>query len=66
MADAWVKGGPISGRAAFGPDGMIYFSVNDHDPFYNKSDSSVRMLAQDRESLLMQLNGIIYRIESAE
>ena len=50
VADAWIKGGPISGRAAFGPDGMIYLSINDHDPFYNKSDSSVRMLSQDLAS----------------
>jgi glucose/arabinose dehydrogenase len=47
VADAWVMGGPISGRAAFGPDGMIYMSVNDHDRFFNTSDTSVRMLAQD-------------------
>ncbi len=30
--DGWIRGGPIAGRAVFGPDGMIYLTINDHDP----------------------------------
>jgi glucose/arabinose dehydrogenase len=47
VADAWVMGGPLASRAAFGPDGMIYMTVNDHDRLNATSDSSIRMLAQD-------------------
>jgi glucose/arabinose dehydrogenase len=47
VADAWVRGGPVVSRAAFGPDGMIYLTVNDHDALNDTSDASVRMLAQD-------------------
>ena len=35
VADAWVMGGPISGRAAFGPDGMICVTVGDHDRLFD-------------------------------
>jgi glucose/arabinose dehydrogenase len=47
VAEAWVMGGPISGRAMFGPDGMIYLTVNDHDRNFATNDTTVRMLAQD-------------------
>ena len=47
VAEAWIKGGPVAGRAAFGPDGMIYLSVNDHDEFNAIENTSVRMLVQD-------------------
>jgi glucose/arabinose dehydrogenase len=47
VAAALIKGGPIAGRAAFGPDGMIYLSVNDHDEFNAIENTSVRILAQD-------------------
>ena len=47
VAEAWVTGGPVTGRAAFGPDGMIYLTANDHDRLFATSDASVRMLAQD-------------------
>jgi glucose/arabinose dehydrogenase len=47
VAEAWLMGGPISGRAMFGPDGMIYLTVNDHDRNFATSDATVRMLAQD-------------------
>lgn len=50
VADAWIKGGPIAGRAAFGPDGTIYLSVNDHDEFNAVENTSVRILAQDLRS----------------
>jgi glucose/arabinose dehydrogenase len=49
-ADAWIKGGPIAGRAAFGPDGMIYLTTNDHDEFNATDNSSVRILAQQLDS----------------
>ncbi|HWN37300.1 MAG TPA: PQQ-dependent sugar dehydrogenase [Gammaproteobacteria bacterium] len=29
-SDSWIPGGPMAGRAAFGPDGMIYLTINDH------------------------------------
>ena len=50
VAEAWVMGGPISGRAMFGPDGMIYMTVNDHDRNFANNDPTVRMLAQDLAS----------------
>ncbi len=50
VAEAWVMGGPISGRAMFGPDGMIYMTVNDHDRNFANNDTAVRMLAQDLAS----------------
>ena len=50
VADAWVMGGPLAARAEFGPDGLIYLTVNDHDRNNANSDPSVRMLAQDLSS----------------
>jgi glucose/arabinose dehydrogenase len=48
--DAWVQGGPIAGRAAFGPDGMIYLTINDHDPHNPTDDASIRIFAQRLDS----------------
>jgi glucose/arabinose dehydrogenase len=47
VADGWVMGGPIAGRAEFGPDGMIYLTFNDHDRYFSIPDTTVRQLAQD-------------------
>ena len=49
-ADAWIRGGPIAGRAVFGPDGMIYLTFNDHDPNNAIADPSVRIFAQHLDS----------------
>ena len=50
VADGWIMGGPIAGRAAFGPDGTIYLTLNDHDPHFSTNDTSVRILAQQLDS----------------
>ena len=50
VADAWVQGGPIAGRAVFGPDGLIYLTVNDHDPNNANENESVRIFAQHLDS----------------
>lgn len=47
VADAWQVGGAIAGRAAFGPDGMVYLAVGDRDNQVLSDDSSARMKAQD-------------------
>jgi glucose/arabinose dehydrogenase len=47
VADAWEPGGALAGRAAFGPDGMVYLAVGDRDRFVTTDDNSARMLAQD-------------------
>jgi glucose/arabinose dehydrogenase len=49
-ADAWILGGPVAGRAAFGPDGMIYLTINDHDRHNATDDRSVRIFAQHLDS----------------
>ncbi len=46
VADAWGAGA-LAGRAAFGPDGMLYLAVGDRDPKVMNNDRSLRMLAQD-------------------
>jgi len=48
--DAWIQGGPIAGRAAFGPDGMIYLTLNDHDKNNAVDDPSIRIFAQYLDS----------------
>jgi aldose sugar dehydrogenase len=48
--DAWIQGGPIAGRAAFGPDGMIYLTINDHDRNNAIADPSIRIFAQHLDS----------------
>jgi glucose/arabinose dehydrogenase len=50
VADAWIQGGPLAGRAAFGPDGMIYLTINDHDKNNAISDASIRIFAQHLDS----------------
>lgn len=50
VADAWQPGGAMAGRAAFGPDGMIYLAVGDRDQNVAKDDNGFRMLAQKLNS----------------
>ena len=50
VTDAWIQGGPIAGRAVFGPDGMIYLTINDHDKNNAIDDPSVRIFAQHLDS----------------
>jgi glucose/arabinose dehydrogenase len=50
VADAWQPSGALAGRAAFGPDGMVYLTVGDRDRFVTTDDNSARMLAQDLNS----------------
>jgi glucose/arabinose dehydrogenase len=49
-ADAWIEGGPLAGRAVFGPDGTIYLTVNDHDKNNANDDASIRVFAQHLDS----------------
>jgi glucose/arabinose dehydrogenase len=49
-ADAWMQGGPVAGRAVFGPDGMIYLTTNDHDRNNANEDMTVRIFAQRLDS----------------
>ena len=49
-SDAWIQGGPIAGRAVFGPDCMIYLTINDHDKINAIDDPSVRIFAQHLDS----------------
>lgn len=49
VADAWGTGA-AAGRAAFGPDGMLYLTVGDRDRLVFTDDNSARMLAQDLNS----------------
>lgn len=52
VADTWTdEGGPIAGRAEFGPDGKLYLSSNDKDPnFPYSDDASFRMRSQSLET----------------
>jgi len=50
VADAWIQGGPLAGRAVFGPDGMIYLTLNDHDKNNATDDPSVRIFSQHLDS----------------
>ncbi len=50
VAEAWEPGGAMAGRAAFGPDGMIYLAVGDRDSNALTDDNRARMLAQDLSS----------------
>jgi glucose/arabinose dehydrogenase len=45
-ADAWIPGGPMAGRAVFGPDGMLYLTVNDHVEHDGKNGGGEPLLAQ--------------------
>jgi glucose/arabinose dehydrogenase len=49
-ADAWIPGGPMAGRAAFGPDGMIYLTVNDHFEHDGKNGGGEPLLAQELDN----------------
>ncbi len=49
-ADDWIQGGPIAGRAVFGPDGYIYMTTNDHDKNNAIDDPTVRIFAQHLDS----------------
>ncbi len=44
--DAWMPGGPMAGRAVFGPDGMIYLTVNDHVEHDGEDGGDEPFLAQ--------------------
>ena len=46
VADAWAPSGALAGRAAFGPDGMVYLAVGDRDRSVTTDDNSTRMAAQ--------------------
>ena len=46
VADAWSPSGALAGRAAFGPDGMVYLAVGDRDQFVTTDDNRTRMAAQ--------------------
>jgi glucose/arabinose dehydrogenase len=50
VADSWQVGGALAGRAAFGPDGMIYLAAGDRDNRVLTDDGSARMSAQDLNS----------------
>jgi len=50
VADAWIQGGPLAGRAVFGPDGMIYLTLNDHDKNNANDDPSIRIFSQHLDS----------------
>jgi aldose sugar dehydrogenase len=50
VADAWASGGSMSGRAVFGPEGMIYLAVGDRDRLSLADDPQYRTLAQDLSS----------------
>ena len=45
-SDSWIPGGPMAGRAAFGPDGMIYLTVNDHVEHDGRDGGNEPKLAQ--------------------
>jgi aldose sugar dehydrogenase len=47
VSEAWSDGGSVSGRAAFGPDGMIYIAIGDRDKQSLSDDPKFRMAAQD-------------------
>ena len=46
VAEPWIPGGPMAGRAAFGPDGMIYLTVNDHVEHDEEGGGDEPLLAQ--------------------
>jgi glucose/arabinose dehydrogenase len=52
VAQGWEMGGPIAGRAAFGPDGHIYLTFNDHDRYFSINDTTVRVRVQDLGSAI--------------
>jgi len=50
VADAWIPGGPMAGRAVFGPDGTIYLTVNDHFEHDFKNGGGEPLLAQQLDN----------------
>ncbi len=50
VADAWIPGGPMAGRAVFGPDGMIYLTINDHVEHDGKNGGGEPLLAQQLDN----------------
>jgi glucose/arabinose dehydrogenase len=49
-SDSWIPGGPMAGRAAFGPDGMIYLTINDHVEHDGRDGGNEPKLAQDLDN----------------
>jgi len=49
-SDSWIPGGPMAGRAAFGPDGMIYLTVNDHVEHDGRDGGNEPLLAQQLDN----------------
>jgi glucose/arabinose dehydrogenase len=49
-SDSWIPGGPMAGRAAFGPDGMIYLTVNDHVEHDGRDGGTEPLLAQQLDN----------------
>jgi aldose sugar dehydrogenase len=49
-SDSWIPGGPMAGRAAFGPDGMIYLTVNDHVEHDGRDGGKEPKLAQELDN----------------
>jgi glucose/arabinose dehydrogenase len=49
-SDSWIPGGPMAGRAAFGPDGMIYLTVNDHVEHDGRDGGKEPLLAQQLDN----------------
>ena len=49
-SDSWIPGGPMAGRAAFGPDGMIYLTVNDHVEHDGRDGGNEPKLAQELDN----------------
>jgi glucose/arabinose dehydrogenase len=50
VAEPWIPGGPMAGRAAFGPDGMIYLTVNDHVEHDGSNGGGEPLLAQQLDN----------------
>ena len=50
VADAWIPGGPMAGRAVFGPDGTLYLTVNDHVEHDGKNGGGEPLLAQQLDN----------------
>jgi glucose/arabinose dehydrogenase len=49
-SDSWIPGGPMAGRAAFGPDGMIYLTINDHVEHDGRDGGNEPLLAQQLDN----------------
>src|SRR5690606_13112294 len=52
VAEPWIPGGPMAGRAAFGPDGMIYLTVNDHVEHDGRNGGGEPLLAQELDNVI--------------